>query len=669
MIKLSPNKCGFDLYYKNHLVLSHKVTSPAIILGYGEGQYKMNHGMFKISEKVQNRIPLTTFNITSSSEKGAVIDFPDKLTMNIAVVDDRLEISFESKLKYINRFWFNMSAIDTEHIYGCGEQYSELDLRGKKVPIWCEEHGIGRGKNLVSFLAEIKMGAGGDWYTTYFPQPTFVSSSNYYCHVETTDYAVFDFTDDNHHQLYLWGVPEKFVFDKHDTAVDTVKGINTYLGIQPEVSDWVYNGIWLGVQGGTDIIDAKLEAAKDAGVDVGALWVQDWEGKRITSFGKQLMWNWVFDNEMYPDLPAYIKKLKGDGIRFLGYINPFLAIEKELYKEASEKGYVIKDNKGEDYLVYVTTFPAAQLDLSNPDTIEWIKGVIKKNMIDIGLDGWMADYGEYLPIDTKLHSGEDAISFHNKYPPLWADVNRQAIEEAGKSGEVVFFSRSGYTGTSKASTLIWGGDQNVDWSKNDGLRTVVPAALSLSFCGIGQHHSDIGGFTTILWLKRSKELLLRWLEHSAFTPIMRTHEGSRPDSNWQFDSDEETLQQTALMSKIHTHIAPYIKDVAKEYYQTGLPIMRHPYIHYENDKTLHQFKYNYMLGRDLFVSSVYKPKKKQWKCFLPNDEWVHIWTGAEYKGGWVTVDAPIGNPPVFYRKGSSFSELFDGIRKIEVISK
>ena len=44
---------------------------------------------------------------------------------------------------------------------------------------------------------------------------------------------------------------------------------------------------------------------------------------------------------------------------------------------------------------------------------------------------------------------------------------------------------------------------------------------------MGLTHSDIGGYTgePLVGLIRSKELLLRWTEYAAFTPVMRTHEG------------------------------------------------------------------------------------------------------------------------------------------------
>lgn len=68
---------------------------------------------------------------------------------------------------------------------------------------------------------------------------------------------------------------------------------------------------------------------------------------------------------------------------------------------------------------------------------------------------------------------------------LWAKCNYEALEETGKLGEILFFMRAGSTGSQKYSTMMWAGDQNVDWSLDDGLASVVPAALSLAMTGHG----------------------------------------------------------------------------------------------------------------------------------------------------------------------------------------
>ena len=53
-------------------------------------------------------------------------------------------------------------------------------------------------------------------------------------------------------------------------------------------------------------------------------------------------------------------------------------------------------------------FYCGVVDLTNPDAYEWFKDeVIKKHSLDIGIDGWMADFGEYLPTDDiRLYSGK-----------------------------------------------------------------------------------------------------------------------------------------------------------------------------------------------------------------------------------------------------------------------
>ena len=64
-------------------------------------------------------------------------------------------------------------------------------------------------------------------------------------------------------------------------------------------------------------------------------------------------------------------------------------------------------------------------------------------------------------------------------------------------------------------------------------------------CGFGLTHSDIGGYTTFAKMRRNPELFMRWAEMNAFSPLMRSHEGSNPDLNAQFDANEQVLAHHA----------------------------------------------------------------------------------------------------------------------------
>ncbi|MFX6330578.1 hypothetical protein ABTF76_20200, partial [Acinetobacter baumannii] len=46
-----------------------------------------------------------------------------------------------------NRLWWRVPAQTEEHVWGCGEQMSYFDLRGRHFPLWTSEPGVGRDKS------------------------------------------------------------------------------------------------------------------------------------------------------------------------------------------------------------------------------------------------------------------------------------------------------------------------------------------------------------------------------------------------------------------------------------------------------------------------------------------------------------------------------------------
>lgn len=657
---------SLSIEHKGKTVLEHSREQPAIYLGVGEANYDMYRGNFDVTDYVTERLPLCQFSLQKETDKNSIIfSFDNNPVIKLIVSETkegRLQVEFETIEKKYNRFWLRISATEDEKIYGCGEQLTYFNLRGKNFPLWSSEPGIGRNKNsYVTWLADTKDKAGGDYYNTNYPQPTFVSSKKYFCHLETTAYADFDFTNDKFHELQCWNIPDYLIFDAEDSFPALMTNITDVFGRQPMLPEWVYNGVILGIQGGTDITIEKVNNAKAMGVEVAGAWCQDWQGIKMTSFGKRLQWDWNWNEQLYPGLDTKIHELKKDGVRFLGYINPYVLEDFPLYNEAASKGYLATKQDGSKYLVDFGEFYCGVVDFTNPTACEWYKKVIKENLIGFGLDGWMGDFGEYLPTDCSLSNGVSAEIEHNKWPFRWAKVQHEAIEEAGKTDEILFFMRAGGTGIQGYCHALWGGDQLVDWCIDDGLASVIPAALSSGLMGNGIHHSDIGGYTTLHGCKRPKELLQRWAEMAAFTPIMRTHEGNRPGDNHQFDSDVETLEHLARMTKIYKHLKPYLKAAVKENAEKGMPVQRPLFMHYEQDTEAYEIKFQYLFGRDVLVAPVYNEGQTVQKLYLPEDEWVHVWSGETFTGGWIEVDAPVGKPAVFYRKDAEQAELLSKI--------
>ena len=94
----------------------------------------------------------------------------------------------------VNRFFLNLPTTPEEAVWGGGEQYTWLDMRGRDYPMWVREQGFGRNKSsTLTKLVDLgsKGQAGGDYHTTYWPQPSFLSSRKYYFEVhcgQTTNY-------------------------------------------------------------------------------------------------------------------------------------------------------------------------------------------------------------------------------------------------------------------------------------------------------------------------------------------------------------------------------------------------------------------------------------------------------------------------------------------------
>ena len=659
-----------DISIKDSLKLSVGTGSNHFTINRGSFSYKQKQKMTalkKTGEKPFSDGFLLEFTEERSDKKAYLYIYEKEGCLCIRMCGEKGETLSLSRW---NRFIVTIPTSLDEHIYGCGETYSKLDLKGEKIRIFVAEHQ--NAKRITGKIVREKIsGKKPDHilplnrYESYCVSPIFVSSKKYFVYLETSDYAEFDFRKKHETGIYSQQPPVIYIQESEDFAALSEK-ISDIAGRGKKLPDWIYDGAIFAVQGGCDKVSEKIKTAKEAGAKVAGIWSQDWCGCRVTGFGYQVMWNWQANENLYPSLKEEIKKWRDEGVRFLGYINPFMALEGPLYKYASEKGWCVKDREGKDYLVTITTFPAAMIDLTDPDAYEWYKKIIKENMIDIGMGGWMADFGEYLPVDSVLASGEDPYTVHNLWPELWAKLNMEAIEESGKEDEVFFFTRAAYTKSPTYTPMMWTGDQHVDWSRDDGLPSVITAMLSLSMSGFGLSHSDAGGYTTIMHMTRDEELLLRWMELCAFSPMFRFHEGNQPSRNVQFDSSKKLLDQAAKMSGIYASLGWYIKGLAEEFGKSGCPAVRPLFYHYDEEKA-YTTDSEYMLGRDIVVAPILRKGDTKRTVYLPSDKWVHLFTGKEFGGGEYEIEAPVGCPPVFVRAGSDAKDrIMDSVRNSNI---
>jgi len=218
------------------------------------------------------------------------------------------------------------------------------------------------------------------------------------------------------------------------------------------------------------------------------------------------------------------------------------------------------------------------------------------------------------------------------------------------------------------TSLFWTGDQLVSWDAYDGIKAGLLGILTSGLTGFSLNHADVGGYSTfslpILGVefghKRSKELLLRWMELGVFGCVFRTHEGSMPQENVQFHSDSDLVNHLSFCGKLFQSLKNYKKQLMVEASNYGFPLMRTMFFEFPLDpgNNTHDLilecqllKEQFMLGDCILVAPVLDAGATQVKVFLPKilSSWTYIWNSKILDFGWTVVDAPIGRPGIFVK--------------------
>lgn len=530
---------------------------------------------------------------------------------------------------------------------GFGEQYNAVDQRGEAFTLLVSEQGIGREPGRPRAVA-------GDAHTTYFAMPWYLDARGFGVLFRTARRVDVDLGRNDPAVAWFELVGEtraEIVVFPGPRPLDVVRQLGGEVGRPLPPPDWGFD-LWVAAQGGRDAVLARAAKLRERDVPAGAIWSQDWTGlRRNFDGGFGVQYRWEADPDFYPDLAGMIRRLHDDGFRFLAYVNPF--VDQKLpnhFPEMDARGLLARQPSGESYVAFAPNGQSSHPDLTIPESREYVKSYLRAMVRDYGIDGWMADFGEWVPLDARVADGTDGAAWHNLFPEAWQRLSREVMDELRPDGDRAVFARSGWTGVQSVSQIHWIGDQETGFAADDGLPTVVPAMLNLGLSGVPFVTHDIAGFSSSTASPSTKELFLRWTELGAFTPIMRTHDGNRKQDNWRWDSDEETIAHFRRFARIHRALGPELRALAAEARETSAPMVRHLALVFPDDPVARTIDDEYLLGDGLLVAPVVEQGATTRDLYLPPGTWYDVWTGQPFDGGRrVVVDAPIGRPPVFSR--------------------
>ena len=593
----------------------------------------------------------------ASASRGAT------LTANV-VSDELSEFQLEVSGAEADSIAVGVRCDDGGTFHGFGMQYNSTNQRGESFELFVNEQGVGRdGSGGINV---------GNEHTTYFPMPYYIDARGFGALFDTERRVKVDLCDSDADiawfEVISGGTIRWRVFHG-PTPLDVIRQLGELVGRPSAPPPWAY-GMWLASQGGRDVVLDEVDELEAADVPASALWVQDWTGIRPNQeggFGVQYLWDAKQQcsdeaDVCYPNLAGMVSDLHDEGYKFLVYVNPFIVYPGSVQPEddpsrfaarfsaMEEGGLLVKNQDQETYIdAAVANFPQldGHPDFSRSETADFIRESLAAIVETYGVDGWMADFGEYLPFDSVHADGSDATERRNRFPVEWHRVNREALEQARPDGDWVSFARSGFTNVQGVAQIHWVGDQQTDWGELDGIRTVTPALLNLGLAGQPFVSLDIGGFSSG-GEPTTKELYMRWTELGAFAPVMRTHQGADKDQNWNWNEDAETIAHFRKFTYVHCALKDDFMGLAEQAVSTGAPLLRHMMLVFPTDAATWDISDQFMIGESLLVAPVVEEGATSRSVYFPEGNWFNVWTGEMQEGGQrVSVDAPIGSPPVY----------------------
>lgn len=542
-----------------------------------------------------------------------------------------------------NRVRWDAACTGDDHFAGLGQHAMDVDHVGEAFALWVSEPGVGKTDDEDQ---------GDDWFLTgtkhasSYPDPFLVRPDPLGVMIDTPSRIDVDLCTGDRWRLDAWEAEVQFLVLDGETPLDIVKSHAMITGPAPTPPLWA-TGPWNDAVGGAERVREVAATLRAAGAPSSVIWTEDWKGAAYEAWGYHLLPSWSVDETLYPEPKTIDAELEAMGFKWLAYFSPFLVADTVEAEEAA--AYTIRDADSETYwFVGVTLDDTTVLDLSRDDARRWAREKMQA-AAEIGFDGWMADYGEWLPADARIAAG-DALELHNAYPGWWQQANRDALAEIPNGDlDLLYFTRSGWAGTVGLTPTAWAGDQRTSFDADDGYPTVVPMSIGAGVSGIAWYGSDIAGYQSLDNPPSTKELWFRWCTLGAFSPLMRTHHGAYKDDNWQFDSDEETLAHYARYATVHTELYPYLRGLGAQASTDGTPIVLAPFLLFPDEPWGRTDAW--MLGPSLFVAPVLTEGATSRDVSLPaGPTWYDFWTGAVATSG--VVDAPVDAIPVFAPAGA-----------------
>jgi alpha-D-xyloside xylohydrolase len=451
--------------------------------------------------------------------------------------------------------------------------------------------------------------------------PFYMTSGKYAIYVESTAQGHFSIAQAG---------KTSFSFKEAQLTYDVIYGpnypdlLNRYNSLAgPPIMPptWAFGSIWWRddhhedlrrVRNAQEKVIEDADKLRDLHIPAGSIWLD-----RPYGTGERGWGNMDFD-ESFPDPPKMIRDLSARGMNLLLWIAN--RCSNQLFQEGTAKGYLFPFN-----------WPAS--DVRRPQVYAWFKEQLNR-YVRLGIKGYKIDRGE---------ENEMPDSFVNQNAILFPQLAAEGLRDA-YGDDFLMFTRN-TNDTARKYTAVWNGDTR---STFGGLAASVKNALRTGMIGFPMWGSDTGGYIRV----PDKELFARWLEFSAFSPMMEILIGPKR-TIWD-DYDDELVAIARTYVAAHHDLIPYTQSLMHEAVRSGMPVMRPLILAYPGDQKLYDTWDEYLYGSDLLIAPVTQAGAIKREVYLPAGRWMdYNDKRSVYSGGsTIEAEAPLDTLPLFVRAGA-----------------
>jgi alpha-glucosidase len=556
-----------------------------------------------------------------------------------------------------NSFTLRKTMPAGERYYGMGDKTGPFDRRGASYVNWnTDAWGFDRGTDPIYKSIPFFISAGGE-------------GGAYGLFLDNTFRTGFDFGHRNYDQLEISadGGPIDYYLIAGPTVPEVVRRYTELTGKPPLPPRWSlgYQQSRYSYMTDTEVREVADRLHADR-VPVDVIWLDIDFQDRNRPF--------TVDTKAFPNLKRLAGELSEQGVKLVTITDLHVAHAPNEgyapYDSGTAGDHFLKNPDGSTYVAPVWPGASVFPDFTRAASRRWW-GDQYKGFVDAGVAGFWNDMNEpaifetptkTMPIGTLHRVDSDDFAprttthaeAHNVLGMENSRATYEGLLRLRPNVRPFVMTRATYAGGQRYA-VTWTGDNNATW---DHLKLMVHQLLNLGLSGFTWAGADIGGFTG----GPSPELLTRWYQVGAFTPVFRNHAAKNTPraEPWVDGPDHLAIRRRYIEERYR--LMPYFYAVAEQNSRTGDPVMRPVFYDYpELTKAPCDQAMAFTVGRDLLVVPSAKPESTQeYDACMPSGGWFDYWTGLEVEGE-TKPDAPfevvketprLDRLPVFVRPGT-----------------